>query len=103
MMLIADLTNVDEVIRDEDKAVILLGYLLDDGYETFILTLINKKSSLSYAEVSTTLVNLDLRRKDKKSINGTLTEVLTVRGRSPNQREENRGRSKLSHELATVV
>jgi len=88
MMLIADLANVDEVIRDEDKAVILLGYLLDDGYETFILTLINEKSSLSYVEVSTTLVNLDLRRKDKKSINGTLTEVLTVRGRSPTQREE---------------
>jgi len=39
-------------------------------------------------------VNLDLRRKDKEFFNGTSAEVLTVRGSSPNQREENRDRSK---------
>ena len=43
--------------------------------------------------MTTTLVNLELRRKDKESFSDTL-EALTVRGRTPNQRAENRGRSK---------
>ena len=43
MMLLADLANVDEVIGDENKVVILLSSLSNDGYETFILTLISRK------------------------------------------------------------
>ena len=46
--LLTNLTNVDEVIKDEDKALIILSSLLDDDYETFVLTLINSKQSLSY-------------------------------------------------------
>ena len=38
---LVDLVNVDEVIKDEDKALILLSFLPDDVYETFVLTLIN--------------------------------------------------------------
>jgi len=53
------------VIKDEDKAVILLSSLLDEGYETFVLTLINERTFLSSNEVITALVNLELRRKDK--------------------------------------
>jgi len=41
MKLLADLTNVDVVIDDEDKVLILLSSLSDVGYETFVLTLIN--------------------------------------------------------------
>jgi len=62
---------VDVVIEDEDKALILLCSLHDEGYETFVLTLINGRTSLSYIEVTTTLVNLELRRKDKESFSGT--------------------------------
>ena len=40
------------------------------------------------------LVNLELRRKDKEFFGGTSAEVLTMRGRSPNQRGGYRGRSK---------
>ena len=36
--LLADLTNVVEVIKDEDKALILLRSLPGEEYETFILT-----------------------------------------------------------------
>jgi len=67
--LLANLSNVDEVIKDEDKALILLSYLLNDDYETFILTLINGMQSLSYNEVSAALVNHELRKKDKESSN----------------------------------
>ena len=41
--LLVDLTNVDEVIKDEDKTLILLSYFSDDNYETFVLILINSK------------------------------------------------------------
>ena len=91
---LANLVNVDIVIDKEDKALILLSSLPNKEFETFVLTLINERTSRSYSEVTTTLVNLKLRRKDKKSLGGTSAEALTMRERSPNQREENRGRSK---------
>ena len=45
---LTDLANVDEMIKDEDKALILLNSLPDEEHETFVLTLINGKQSLSY-------------------------------------------------------
>ena len=71
------------VIEDEDKdKVIILSSLSDEDYETFVLTLINSKRFLSHNEAFSALLNQELRRKDKESSNSTLTEVLTVRGRS---------------------
>ena len=75
--LLADLAKVDVVIKEEDKAFILLTSVPDEGYETFVLTLINERTSLSYSEVTAALVNLELRRKDKESFGGTLAEVVT--------------------------
>ena len=69
--LLADLTNIVEIIKDKDKALIMLSSLLDDNYDIFILTLINGKSSLSYDEVSASLVNHELRMKDKESFSNT--------------------------------
>ena len=85
---------MDVIIDDEDKALILLSSLSNEGYETFVLNLINERTSLSYSEVTTALVNLELRRKDKKSLNITPAEVLTVKGRSLNQRRGNHNRLK---------
>ena len=82
MKLLADLTNVDVVIEDEDKTFILLSSLPDEDNETFVLTLINGKQSLTYSEVSSAIVNHELRRKDKESSNNTSAEALMVRGRS---------------------
>ena len=83
--------------------MILLSSLSVEGYETFILTLINGRTSLSYSEVITALVNLELRRKDKEFLGSISAEELTVRERSPNQRRENRGRSNLGHDMTTIV
>ena len=44
---LTDLTNMDEVIKDEDKGLILLSSLLKEEYETFVLTLINDNSHLA--------------------------------------------------------
>ena len=80
---LTDLANVNAVIDYEDKELKLLSFLPDDSYETFVLTLIYRKTSLSYSEVTIALVNLELRQKDKESLNITLVEVLSVRGKSP--------------------
>ena len=90
MKLLADLTNLDIVIEDVDKALILLSSLPDEGYETFVLTLINRRISLSYSEMIAALVSLELRRKDKEcSTSDTSAEVLTMRGSSPNRKRGN--------------
>ena len=51
------LVDVDEMIKNEDKVLILLSSLPDEEYETFILILINGKQLLSYSDVLATLVN----------------------------------------------
>jgi len=77
--LLTDLANVDEVIKDEDKALNFLSSLPDEKYETFILTLINDKKSLSYSDVSIAIVNHEVRRKDKESsFSSTSAEALTA-------------------------
>jgi len=95
MKFFVNLVNVDLVIRNEDKSLILLSSLSDERYKTFVLTLINERISLSYIQMTTALVNLKLRWKYKESFSGTSAEALTVKGRSLNQRGGNRGRSKL--------
>jgi len=60
--LLIDWANMNEMIKDEDKSLIMLSSFPDDEYETFVLTLTNGNSSLSYDEVSTALMNHELRR-----------------------------------------
>ena len=101
--LLSDLTRVDEKISDEYKAIILLGSLPDEEYDTFVLTLLNGRSSISYSEVTNALTNYDLRRKDKETSRASTSgEALSTRGRSPYPRGGNRSRSKSRsrHQLA---
>jgi len=58
--------------------LIFLSSLPDEDYKTFVLTLINGKQSLGSNEVSSTLVNHELRRKDKELSNNTSAEALTI-------------------------
>ena len=87
MKLLTDLVNVDVETNEEDKAVILLNSLPREEYETFTLTLINGRKSLSYSEVSAALVSYEARRQDKLSSSGSITaKALVVRGRSSNRK-----------------
>ena len=65
MKLLAYLFKVDVKIEEEDNAVILLNSLLDEAYETFVLTLINCKQIFNYSDVSGALINYEMRRKNK--------------------------------------
>ena len=62
--LLADLVNVD--VETKDKAVILMNFLLDEEYVTFVLTLIMIKKTLNYSVVSDALTNYKVRRKNKQ-------------------------------------
>ena len=49
-------------IEGEDKMSILLNFVPDEEYETFILILINGKQTLNYSDVLAALVNYEVRR-----------------------------------------
>ena len=78
------------------KRIILLNSLSKEEYETFTLTLINERKSLSYSEVSAALVSYEVRRQDRlSSLESITAEVLTVRGRSSNRKgRDDQGRLK---------
>ena len=82
--LIADLLNLDEDVKDEDKALILLNSL-PDSYDHLATTLIYGKDTIIFEEVSNALMNHEVRYKDKKAQN-TTSDALVVRGRSSEKR-----------------
>jgi len=85
--LLTDMVNADFEIDEEYKAVILLNSLTKEEYETFTLTLINERKFLNYNEVSTALVNYEVRRQDRLSSSGSTTvEALAIRGKSSNRK-----------------
>ena len=73
-----------------------MNSLPDEEYETFILTLINGKQTVNYSDVSSTLVNYEVWKKNKQSSSKSdSAEALTVRGRSFSKKgKSDRGRSK---------
>ena len=77
--LLADLANMKKVIKNEDKTLILFSSLPDEEFETFVLILINGKQFFNFNEVSTALVNHELRQKDNESSNSTSAEALAAR------------------------
>ena len=60
--LLTDLINVDVVVEEEDKAVILLNSLPPEEYETFTMTFINGRQTLVYDEVSSALMSYETRK-----------------------------------------
>ncbi|KAH9669389.1 Integrase catalytic domain-containing protein [Citrus sinensis] len=62
--LLADLKNLDEDIKDEVKAMILL-HSLPEEYSHFVTTLIYGKSVIVFKDVCTALTSLEIRNNDK--------------------------------------
>ncbi|GJW86312.1 retrotransposon protein, putative, ty1-copia subclass [Tanacetum coccineum] len=97
--LVTDLMNMDEVFKDQDLALILLGSLPEE-YELLETTLLNGKDDVSLNEVCTALYSKELRRKDKKISSSGDPEVLLVRGRSQKKGTDKRWRSKSRQKLS---
>ncbi|KAH9696084.1 hypothetical protein KPL71_023037 [Citrus sinensis] len=64
--LLADLKNLDEDIKDEVKAMILLQSLPEE-YSHFVTTLIYGKSVIVFKDFCTALTSLEIRNNDKNS------------------------------------
>ncbi|KAK9215025.1 hypothetical protein WN944_007028 [Citrus x changshan-huyou] len=64
--LLVDLKNLDEDIKDEVKAMILL-HSLPEEYSHFVTTLIYGKSVIVFKDVCTALTSLEIRNNDKNS------------------------------------
>ncbi|KAH9782773.1 retrovirus-related pol polyprotein from transposon TNT 1-94-like protein [Citrus sinensis] len=64
--LLADLKNLDEDIKDEVNAMILL-HSLPEEYSHFVTTLIYGKSVIVFKDVCTALTSLEIRNNDKNS------------------------------------
>ncbi|GJY35501.1 hypothetical protein Tco_0420879 [Tanacetum coccineum] len=79
--LVTDLMNMNEVFKDQDLALILLGSLPNE-YELLEITLLNGKDDVSLSEVCTALYSKELRRKDKQISSSGDADVLLVQGRS---------------------
>nr|GEX15600.1 retrovirus-related Pol polyprotein from transposon TNT 1-94 [Tanacetum cinerariifolium] len=79
--LLTNLMNMDEVFKDQDLALILLGSLPKE-YELLETTLLNGKDDVSLTEVCAALYSKELRRNDKQISSSGDVEVLLVRGRS---------------------
>ncbi|GJR70396.1 retrovirus-related pol polyprotein from transposon TNT 1-94 [Tanacetum coccineum] len=97
--LVTDLMNMDEVFKDQDLALILLG-LLSYEYELLETTLLNGKDDVSLSEVCDALYSKELRRKDNHISSSRDAEVLLVRGRSQKKAIDKRWRSKLRQRLS---
>ncbi|KAH9781794.1 Integrase catalytic domain-containing protein [Citrus sinensis] len=75
--LLADLKNLDEYIKDEVKAMILLHSLLEE-YSHFVTTLIYGKIVIIFKDVCAALTNLEIQNNDKNS-ERTSSETLVSR------------------------
>ena len=89
--LIIDLLNLDETFKDEHKAMLLIGYLLDE-LDHLCITLIHGKEKLSFEEVCSALLNYEIRKKDQRENRDDSVEALTVRGSSQNKKWEKGGK-----------
>ncbi|XP_020250019.1 uncharacterized protein LOC109827417 [Asparagus officinalis] len=74
--------------------MLLLCSLREDDYDTFVLTMINGRTTISYKEVTSTLVNYKLRKSDGEPSEKASGDALTMRDRSPKPRPFNRTKSK---------
>ncbi|PWA83183.1 Retrovirus-related Pol polyprotein from transposon TNT 1-94 [Artemisia annua] len=96
--LVTDLKNMDEVFKDQDLALILLGPLPEE-YELLETTLLNGKDDVSLSEVCAALYSKELKRKDKQISSSGDAEVLLVRGRLQKKSTDKRWRSKSRQRL----
>ncbi|KAL6186123.1 hypothetical protein ACLB2K_042245 [Fragaria x ananassa] len=87
--LIADLLNLDEEIKEEDKALILLNSL-HDSYDHLATALIYGKETIKFDEVSNALIYHVVRHQDKES---SSFDSLVSRGRSVKRSSSGKNKS----------
>ncbi|KAH9752745.1 Integrase catalytic domain-containing protein [Citrus sinensis] len=92
--LLADLKNIDEDIKDEVNAMILL-HSLPEEYSHFVTTLIYEKSVIVFKDVCTVLTNLEIRNNDKNSERAS-SEALVSRDWAMEKKKKRGGKNSRS-------
>ena len=82
---IAHLLDLDENIKDENKALLLLNFILDKYLAT---TLLYNKDKATFDVVCTTLLSFECKTKSQKSHTDMLAKTLTVRDQSQTHKHE---------------
>ncbi|KAL6199987.1 hypothetical protein ACLB2K_029769 [Fragaria x ananassa] len=90
--LVDNLLNLDEEIKDEDKAMLLVN-----SYDNLVTTLLHSKETIKFEEVSNALMKYEIRHANKQSTAST-SNCLVVRGRAV-ERKNNSGRKKFHSRL----
>ncbi|KAM7466611.1 hypothetical protein LguiB_014173 [Lonicera macranthoides] len=90
--MISDLLNLNEDMKDEDKAILLLNSL-PESYDHLSTTLLYGKDSVKYEDVSSALLGNEQRQREKCS---TSSDALVTRGRTDDRKQakHNNSRSK---------
>ena len=86
--------NLDEDIKDEVKAMILL-HLLPKEYNHYVTTLLYGKSVIIFKDVSTVLTNLEIQNNDKHSKKASF-EALLARERTMEKKTKQGGKNSRS-------
>ncbi|KAH9742736.1 hypothetical protein KPL70_003051 [Citrus sinensis] len=76
--ILADLLNLNERFKDEDKALLLLNFLPDE-YDHLTTTLFHGKDNVTFDVVCSALYNSETRKKDRKDHRDTVAEALITR------------------------
>ena len=71
--------------------MLLIGSLSDE-LDHLCITLIHGREKLSFEEVSSSLLNYEIRKKDQTKHWDESVEALTMRGRSQNKKWEKNGK-----------
>ncbi|ONK57948.1 uncharacterized protein A4U43_C09F5950 [Asparagus officinalis] len=77
--LLSDIANVDIMIEDEDNAMLLFCSLPEDDFGTFVFNMINERTTVSYKEVTSVLINYELRKGDGEPSEKASGDALAVR------------------------
>ena len=89
--LLVDLKNLDEDIKDEVKAMILLHSLLEE-YSHFVTTLIYGKSVIIFKYVCIVLTNLKIQNNDKHSERAS-SEALLAKEKTMEKKKKRDGKN----------
>ncbi|KAH9782717.1 Integrase catalytic domain-containing protein [Citrus sinensis] len=92
--LLADFKNLDEDIKDEVNAMILL-HSLPEEYSHFVTTLIYGKSVIVFKDVCTALTNLEIRNNNKNSERAS-SEALVSRDWAMEKKKKRGGKNSRS-------
>ena len=91
--ILANLLNLDEKFKDEDKTLLFFNSLPDE-YDHLTTNLLHGKDSVTFDVVCSALYNSNIRKKDRKDHRDTVVEALIAKRRSQGRKLRKRSKSK---------